>query len=130
MKKHLSLILRLIVSIILVQTLRFKFTAHLDSVYIFSKIGLEPFGRIGIGIIELIASIMLLIPRTIWLGAIISVSVIGGAIIMHLTILGIEINNDGGILFFTAIITFMLSAFILFIHKKEIPYINRYFFKS
>lgn len=127
MKKYFHLVLRLIVSIILIQTLRFKFTAHPDSVYIFTKVGLEPIGRIGIGIIELIASTLLLIPRTVWLGAIITLGVIGGAIIMHLTQLGIEINNDGGTLFITAIITFIISAIILFIYRKDILYINKYF---
>ena len=127
MKKYLPLVLRIIVSIILLQTLRFKFTAHPDSVYIFSKVGLEPVGRIGIGTVELIASILLLIPRTVWLGALITLGVIGGAIIMHLTILGIEVNHDGGVLFIMALITFILSAIILFIYRKGIPYINKYF---
>ena len=127
MKKYFPLVLRLIVSIILIQTLRFKFTAHPDSVYIFTKVGLEPIGRIGIGIIELIASILLLIPRTAWLGAIITLGVLGGAILMHLTQLGIEINNDGGTLFITAIITFIISGIILLIYRKDIPYINKYF---
>jgi putative oxidoreductase len=121
MKKHIPLILRLIVSIILIQTLRFKFTAHPDSVYIFTKVGLEPIGRIGIGIVELIASILLLIPKTVWLGSTLTLGIIGGAIIMHLTQLGIVVNNDGGILFVTAVVTFLLSGIILIIHRKDIP---------
>jgi len=95
MKNAVPLLLRIIVAIILLQTLRFKFTAHPDSVYIFSKVGLEPYGRIGIGIVELIAGILLLIPKTAWVGALLSLGVISGAIVMHLTKLGIEINNDG-----------------------------------
>jgi putative oxidoreductase len=63
MKKHIPLILRIIVAVILIQTLRFKFTAHPDSVYIFENVGLEPYGRIGIGFLELIASILLLVPK-------------------------------------------------------------------
>lgn len=121
MKKHIPFILRLIVSIILIQTLRFKFTAHPDSVYIFTKVGLEPVGRIGIGIIELIASILFLIPKTVWLGSIITLGIIGGAITMHLTQLGIVVNNDRGILFITAVVTFLLSGIILFIYRKDIP---------
>jgi uncharacterized membrane protein YphA (DoxX/SURF4 family) len=85
MKKYGILALRILVAIILIQTLRFKLTAHPDSVYIFTKVGLEPFGRIGIGIIELIAGILLLINRTAWLGAGITAGVISGAVIMHLT---------------------------------------------
>ncbi len=125
MKKYIPLALRIIVAIILIQTLRFKFTAHPDSVYIFETVGLEPFGRIGIGVLELIAGILLLIPKTVWLGASITIGVISGAIFMHLTKLGIDINNDGGILFFTAVGTFILSAIILYIYRKDIPFINK-----
>tara|TARA_R110002050_G_scaffold74772_5_gene160218 strand:- start:32111 stop:32500 length:390 start_codon:yes stop_codon:yes gene_type:complete len=124
MKKYIPLILRIIVAVILIQTLRFKFTAHPDSVYIFKKAGLEPYGRIGIGILELIAGFMLLIPKTVWMGATLTLGVIGGAIFMHLTILGIQINNDGGVLFTTAVTTFILSFIILYIYKKDIPFIK------
>ena len=124
MKKHIPLVLRVIVAIILIQTLRFKFTAHPDSVYIFETVGLEPYGRIGIGVLELIAGILLLIRKTAWIGALLTLGIIGGALFMHLTILGIEINNDGGILFATALITFILSAIILFIYKKDIPFLK------
>lgn len=99
MKKHHPFILRIIVAIILIQTLRFKFTPHPDSVYIFTEVGLEPKGRIGIGVLELIAGILLFIPKTIWLGAALTIAIIGGAVFIHLTELGIEVNNDGGILF-------------------------------
>ncbi|SFZ92169.1 DoxX-like family protein [Flaviramulus basaltis] len=121
MKKHIPLTLRIIVAIILIQTLRFKFTAHPDSVYIFEKVGLEPSGRIGIGILELIAGLLILIPKTVWIGATLTLGIISGAIFMHLTQLGIEINNDGGILFTTAIITFILSGIILYMYIKDIP---------
>ena len=131
MKKHIPFALRLIVALILIQTLRFKLTAHPDSVYIFEQVGLEPLGRIGIGIVELIAGILLLIPRTVWLGALITLGVIGGAIMMHLTQLGIEVlyngEPDGGQLFVTACVTFLLSAIILFIHRKQIPIIGNKF---
>jgi putative oxidoreductase len=125
MKKHIPLVLRIIVAIILIQTLRFKFTAHPDSVYIFQKVGLEPYGRIGIGILELTAGILLLIPKTVWMGATLTLGIISGAIIMHLTKLGIEINNDGGILFYTALLTFTLSVIILYWYKKDVPFINK-----
>lgn len=126
-KSHFLLILRIAVAIILIQTLRFKFTAHPDSVYIFETIGLEPFGRIGIGLLELIAGILILIPKTIWAGAMLTLKLIGGAIIMHLTQLGIEVNNDGGVLFITAIITFVLAVIILFFYKQDIPIIGSKF---
>ncbi|MDY8138599.1 DoxX family membrane protein [Aquimarina sp. 2201CG5-10] len=122
MKKVLPLLLRIIVAIILIQTLRFKFTAHPDSVYIFTKVGLEPYGRIGTGVVELLAGILLLIPKTIWIGAALTLGIIGGAILMHVTKLGIEINNDGGVLFITAVITFVLSAVILWINRKQVKF--------
>ncbi len=122
MKKILPLLLRITVAIILIQTLRFKFTAHPDSVYIFTKVGLEPYGRIGTGIVELISGILLLIPKTVWIGAILTLGIIGGAIMMHVTRLGIEINNDGGTLFITALLTFVLSAVILWLNRKEIKF--------
>lgn len=124
MSKKIILVLRIIVAIILIQTLRYKFTAHPDSVYIFSKVGLEPFGRIGIGVLELISAILLIIPRTIWLGALLTVGIIGGAVMMHLTQLGIEINNDGGTLFYLALVTLILSFIILFNQRKNIPFIG------
>ena len=85
MKKHTPFVLSIALAIILIQTLRFKFTAHPDSVYIFTKAGLEPNGRIGIGVLVLIASILLFIPKTIWAGAVLTLGIIGGAIFMHLT---------------------------------------------
>ncbi|MEM7104238.1 MAG: DoxX family membrane protein [Bacteroidota bacterium] len=124
MKKYVILALRIIVAIILIQTLRYKLTAHPDSVYIFTKVGLEPYGRIGIGIVELIAGILLLINRTAWLGAGITIGVIGGAVMMHLTNLGIEINGDGGALFYTAVFVLISSMIILFIERKSIPIIG------
>jgi len=125
MKKYIPLVLRLIVALILIQTLRFKFTGHEDSVYIFSTVGLEPYGRIGIGIVELISGVLLLIPKTAWLGALSAMGVLGGAILMHLTILGIEVKDDGGLLFGTAIFTFILAAIIFWINRKDIPFLKK-----
>ena len=126
MNKILNLALRLIIALILMQTLRYKFTAHPDSVYIFSTVGLEPFGRIGIGILELIAAILILIPKTIWAGALLTFGLLSGAVMMHLTQLGIEINNDGGKLFYLAIITLVLSGIIVWFERGKIPVIGNY----
>lgn len=121
----MPLALRILVAAILIQTLRFKFTAHPDSVYIFQKVGLEPAGRIGIGVIELISSVLLLIPKTVWLGAVMTLGVIGGAIFLHLTKLGIEINNDKGLLFGIAVTTFVLAGWILIIYRKTVPFYKK-----
>jgi hypothetical protein len=125
MKKYLPFILRLIVAIILIQTLRFKFTAHPDSVYIFTKVGLEPVGRIGIGIAELIAGLLLLFRKTVWAGALLTIGIIGGAVMMHLTQLGIEIKGDGGVLFYTAVVTLIMAITILYIYRKDIPILGK-----
>lgn len=126
MKRYTSIALRIIIAIILLQTLRFKFTAHPDSVYIFSKAGLEPYGRILIGILELISSILLLRNKTAWIGAVLTSGIIGGAIFLHLTKIGIQVNNDNGVLFITAIITFILSIIIIYIHRKDLPSLSKF----
>jgi uncharacterized membrane protein YphA (DoxX/SURF4 family) len=115
-----SWILRLVAAGILLQTLFFKFTAAPESVYIFSTLGMEPFGRISSGVAELIAAVLLLIPRTTLLGALLSCGVMSGAIASHILILGYEVQNDGGTLFILALITFICSAALVFIHKKQI----------
>lgn len=117
--KLLSLIAKIIAAIIMLQTLYFKFTAQPESVYIFSTLGIEPFGRIGSGIGELIASVLLLIPRTSWIGAIMGIGVMAGAIVSHLTILGIEVQGDGGQLFGMALVTFLCCAFVLFYERTK-----------
>lgn len=124
MKSKITLILRIAVAIILIQTLRFKFTGHPDSIYIFEQVGLEPYGRIGIGVIELIAGLLLLIPKTVWVGSLMTLGVIGGAILMHLTQLGIVVNNDSGTLFITAVVTFILASIILYQYRSDIPFLN------
>jgi putative oxidoreductase len=124
MKKKSLIVLRFIVAIILIQTLRFKFTAHPDSVYIFKTVGIEPYGRIAIGVLELIAGILLLVPKTVWIGSLLTLGIIGGAIIMHLTKIGIVVNNDSGVLFTTASITFILSAILLYHYRKDVPIIG------
>jgi uncharacterized membrane protein YphA (DoxX/SURF4 family) len=127
MKKYIPFILRLIPAIILLQTLYFKFSGAPESVYIFETLGLEPVGRIGSGIAELIASILLLIPKTAWAGAGLSLGVISGAIVSHLTQLGIEVQGDGGFLFILAVIVFVFSAIVLWMNRKEIPVIGKRF---
>jgi hypothetical protein len=121
-----SWILQLIAAVILFQTLFFKFTGAKESIYIFSTVGMEPWGRIGSGIVELIASIMLVVPATVTVGAIISLATISGAIFFHLTKLGIALPavNDRGELFALALVVFVASLAILFIRRAEIPLIG------
>lgn len=116
---------QVIVAAILLQTLFFKFTGAEESVYIFTALGAEPWGRLGSGVVELVASILLLVPATIPLGAILSIGVISGAIVSHLAILGIEIKGDGGLLFWLAVTVFVLSLAILAIRRSQIPLVGR-----
>ncbi|HAT75611.1 MAG TPA: DoxX family protein [Flavobacterium sp.] len=118
--KTLTWIIRLIAAAILVQTLYFKFSAAEESVYIFSTLGIEPYGRIGSGIAELIAAILILIPRTTLIGALMGSGVMIGAIFSHLFVLGIEVQNDGGTLFILALIVFLCCAFLVFLNKNKI----------
>ena len=124
MNKKLLFFFRIVIAVILLQTLRYKFLAHPDSVYIFTTLGLEPYGRIGIGVMELIASVLLFPKRTIWLGALLSVGLMAGALFSHLTQLGIEVKNDGGTLFFMALVTWILGLIVLWDERKNIPFIN------
>ena len=121
----LSWLLRITAAVILAQTLFFKFTAAPESVYIFDKVGLGALGRIGSGIAELIAVILLLIPGTVWLGAALALGVMGGAIMSHLTVLGIVVMNDHGLLFGLALTVALCSAILLLIHRRSIPVIGK-----
>lgn len=110
---------RLVAAIILLQTLFFKFTAAPESVYIFTTVGMEPWGRIGIGILELIAAILLLTPAA-WLGAGLALGLMVGAIGMHLTLLGVEVQGDGGYLFFLALAVALCSALVLWVDQQKV----------
>ncbi len=120
-------ICRIVAAIILVQTLFFKFTGAPESVYIFTKVGAEPIGRIGSGVVELIAAVLLFVPRFTWLGAGLAAGVMFGAIGSHLTILGIDVMGDGGLLFGLACVVFACSLFILWVNKAELPFVSRFF---
>ncbi len=121
-----SAICRIVASIILLQTLYFKFTGAPESVYIFTTVGLEPWGRIGSGIAELLAVALLFIPGQAWLGAALALGVMGGAIMSHLTVLGVEVQGDGGLLFGLAVTVAICCLLVLFIHRRSIPVVGKY----
>lgn len=120
----LSWILRLLVAAILAQTLFFKFTAAPESVFIFERLGIEPWGRIGSGLAELLAAVLLLVPATVSLGALIALGVITGAVGAHLTRLGIEVQGDGGLLFAMALLVLFASGGLVWLHRREIPWVG------
>lgn len=112
--------LRVLAALILLHTLYFKFTAHPQSVQLFTTLGMEPWGRIGTGIAELIASVLILVPRTTLPGALMGLGLMSGAIFFHLTKLGINFDGDA-VLFIYAVITFACCLGLIIINRKNIP---------
>ncbi len=112
--------LRILAAVIMLQTLFFKFSGAAESVYIFSEIGMEPWGRMGTGVLELVAAILILYPRTTYLGAALAIGLMSGAIWFHLTKLGIEIQGDKGQLFIYALLVLLSSAALLFIYREKL----------
>lgn len=112
-------VLRIIPAVILLQTLYFKFSAHPQSVKLFTRIGMEPYGRIGSGIVELIAATLILIPRFSGYGAILGLVMMTGAIFFHLTKIGIYFDGDP-VLFIYAVVTFVCCALLLFVYRDRL----------
>jgi uncharacterized membrane protein YphA (DoxX/SURF4 family) len=112
-------VLRIVAALIMLQTLYFKFSASEESVYIFSQLEMEPWGRIGTGILELIASILILYPRTTFFGSVLATGLMLGAIGAHLTKLGISVKNDGGQLFIYALLVLLASLILAIIYRNE-----------
>lgn len=123
--KVLSWLVRIVAAVILLQTLFFKFTGAPESIYIFSQLGVEPWGRFFAGFSELVAAILLLVPRTAWMGAGMGLGIMGGALLSHIFVLGIDVQGDGGLLFGMGIVVFISCAVALFIHKQEIPMLRK-----
>ena len=124
-QNRISWAAQLIVAVILLQTLYFKFTGAPESVHIFETLGLEPIGRIGSSVAELVASILLLIPSTAALGGLVAAGVMIGAIGSHLfTPLGIDVLGDGGLLFGMAVTVFVLSLLVAYLRRRDLPIIG------
>ena len=126
-QRIVSWLCRVTAAVILLQTLFFKFTGAPESVYIFTKVGMEPWGRYGSGVVELIAAILLLSRCHCWLGALLGLGVMGGAIMSHLTKLGIVVQDDGGLLFTLALTVAVTSTVTAFLHRNQIPFLPERF---
>ena len=124
-QRTLSWVAQVVAALILGQTLFFKFSAHPESVLLFETLGAEPWGRIGSGVVEAIAVILLLVPRTAGLGALLGLGVMTGAIGSHLSKLGIVWQDDGGTLFILAVVTWIACAFVVFLRRHSLPIIGR-----
>ncbi len=122
--KYLERAASWLASIILLQTLFIKFTAHADSVMLFSTLGLEPYGRIGVGVVELIAALLMLFKRSAFLGSVLTMGLMTGAILSHVFILGIEFNGDGGALFSLACVCFFAASVVARMNFKGFDFKN------
>ena len=127
MKKYIILILKIVAAVIMLQTLYFKFSGAQESVDLFTKLAgeNEAFMRIGTGVLELIASIFLFVPRATWLGGLLTLGLMSGAVMGHLTKLGISHNNDGGALFYSAIFVLIVGLIVTYRNRKDIPLIGK-----
>jgi uncharacterized membrane protein YphA (DoxX/SURF4 family) len=113
-------VLRLVAAVIMLQTLFFKFSGSEESVYIFKTLGMEPYGRIGSGVMELIASVLILYPKTTVYGAVMGIGLMTGAIFFHLTKLGLVVMDDGGQLFIYALLVFISSLALVIIYRTQL----------
>lgn len=121
-KIHVAVIwvLRLVAAVIMLQTLFYKFSGSDESIYIFKTLGMEPYGRIGSGVMELIASILILYPKTTVYGAVLAIGLMAGAIFFHLTKLGLVVMDDGGQLFIYALLVFLSSVALVIIYRHQL----------
>ena len=113
-------VIRIIVAVIMLQTLFFKFSGSEESVYIFSQMGIEPWGRYATGIAELIASVLILYKPATFMGALMALGIMSGAVLSHLFVLGIEVKNDGGLLFAYALVVLAGSLLLLWLNKQQL----------
>jgi len=128
--RHLRIVswtAQIVAAAILAQTLYFKFTAAPESVYIFTTLGMEPWGRIGTAVVELVTATLLLVPTTAALGAVLALGLMTGAIFFHLTKLGISVQGDGGLLFGLAILVFTCAATVALLRRAQIPVVGKFF---
>lgn len=109
---------------ILLQTLFFKFTGAEESRFIFSTLGVEPWGRIASGVFELVAAILLLFPATAATGAVLAGGIMAGAVLSHLFVLGIEVRGDRGLLFALALSVLLCAATVAFLRRGQLPLIG------
>jgi hypothetical protein len=129
-KQIFSWILRIVAAVIMLQTLYFKFSGAPESVYIFTKVGIEPWGRIATGIAELIASLLLFIRPTIIIGALMGIGIMGGALLTHFTILGIEVQGDKGQLFIYAVIVMLSCSVLAFLYRGQLAILKQKIFNT
>jgi len=115
---------QIVAAVILAQTLFFKFSGAPEAVAIFTKLGVEPWGRIALGVLELATAVLLLVPRTAALGGAVTVGLMVGAVGSHLGPLGIEVEGDGGQLFALACVTLIAGLIVTWAKRRELPVVG------
>lgn len=124
-KTILAWIFRILAALLMFQTLFYKFSAAPEPVYIFSRLGMEPWGRIGSGLAELVASVGLLIPRTTRYGALLGLGIMLGAVAAHIFVIGIVVHvnggpGDNGQLFIYALLVLISCAYLLWTERHQL----------
>lgn len=122
--------IRIIAAIIMLQTLYFKFSGSEESVYIFTEMNMEPWGRYATGIAELIAALLILYKPTTSIGAFLAIGIMSGAIVSHLLVLGIEVKNDKGLLFIYALVVWISALILLWLNRNQVLGILRKLLKN
>ncbi len=120
-QRVVCLVCCLIAAGIMIETLFFKFTAAPESVYIFKRMGTEPWMRWVQGLWELAASIGLLVPDLRWAGGVLTTGAMAAAILSHMTWLGYSIQGDHGLLFSMALVTFTCGFTVMWTYRHHIP---------
>jgi hypothetical protein len=116
-----SWIFQILAAVILVQTLYFKFTGAPESKFIFTTLGIEPWGRLGTGVAELVAASLLLYRRFAAFGGVMAAGLMSGAIFSHFTRLGIVVQEDGGLLFCLAVVVFGSGLIVAWLRRQQLP---------
>ncbi len=112
-----------IAAMLLLMAAAMKFLGDPGSVEVFMRLGMDPAGRYLIAAIELMAAMLLLSPFAA-LGSVIATGVMCGAIIAHVTQLGLVVNDDGGRLFGMLVVVLVCVGYVLISRRKEIPLIG------
>ncbi len=128
--KIISWIGQSVVAVILGQSLFFKFTGAPEAVQLFTALGVEPWGRIGLGLVELGTVILLLTPRGAATGALLAIGMMIGAIGSHLFVLGVEVQGDGGTLFAMAWVVLAAASAVAWVRRGSIPVLGSLFFTN
>lgn len=122
---------QVLAAVILAQTLYFKFTYAPETRHIFGPLGGRPAATF-VGLLELACVAQLLVPRTAAFGAVLALALMGGALMTHLTMIGVAVTNpdtgesDGGLLFGLALVVALCALVVLAFRWRDLPLVGRF----